>query len=215
MRKFLAIFAILAMALISGPRDSEAATITVGAGWVFDDVPNFTTSLAYEFTLASSGYFSLSDCCIAGNFWTIISDDFAGGVSTLGLAPFTALPTGIGEFAALADAEWLNPNFSHFQRLLGPGSYELLVFANATTAVAPYGVSVRVDAVPLPAALPLFAAALVRWDSCGGARVERRSSKRRQLLRPGRYLRRFCFASCLVLILNVAIPVLRLGLICN
>ena len=161
MRKFLAFFAIATMVLISTPRESNAVPITVGGGWVFDDVPDITTSLNYEFTLTSAGYFSLTDCCIPGNFWTITSATFAGGVSTLGLAPFTALPTGLGQDAALADAEWLNPAFSHFQRLLGPGSYAFSLFANATTTSnPPFGVSVRVDAVPLPAALPLFAAAL-------------------------------------------------------
>lgn len=61
----------------------------------------------------------------------------------------------------LSDAEWLNPLLSHFQIFLAPGDYAISLLtageSNAPGVPAfPAGVSVRVDAVPLPGAALLL-----------------------------------------------------------
>lgn len=177
MRKFLVLFAMLAMALTGGPRDSSAATITVGAGWVYDVIPAAIPGpppvfppLSYNFTLLSAGYFSLTDCCIVGNIFTISGNDSpsSGFLAESDFDPvaFLDLPTGLGDDAALADAEWRNPLYSHFQILLGPGAYLFSVSGDAFA-----GVSVRVDAAP---AVPLPGAALLLLSGLGLLGLQRR-----------------------------------------
>lgn len=163
MRKFLVLFAMLALALIGGPRGGYAATINVGTGWVYGETSPAAPSLSYDFSLATAGYFSLTDCCIAGNIFSISGNDSSSSgflaESAFGLEPFIYLPTGLGDFAELADAEWRNPNFSHFQIRLGPGTYLFAVFDGFLESSA--GVSVRVDnIVPLPGAALLLLSGL-------------------------------------------------------
>ncbi len=155
--------ALLIVALVfavgAGARDSQAAPVTVDAGWVDGTVSSVSDILSYEFTLATAGLFSLSDCCTPGDTWTV-AGDFAG-VSTVGLAPVTALPMGIGDFFFHYDVTWLDAAFSHFQIALGAGDYAITVSGDGGGGF-PAGVGVRVDTispVPIPAAgLLLFGA---------------------------------------------------------
>lgn len=166
MRKFLALCAILAVALIGGSRESNAVPIPIGvdAGWVYEETLDPEDSLEFDFTLTGFAYFSLSDCCLAGDIWKISGD--IDGESTIGLSPFTGLPLGKGEDFEISDVEWLNPLLSHFQILLGPGYYVVSLLTAGESdppgdeTAFPAGVSVRVDTVPIPAALPLLAVGL-------------------------------------------------------
>ena len=168
MRKFLALCAILAVALIGGSRESNAVPIPIGVdlGWVYEETLDPEDSLEFDFTLTGSGYFSLSDCCLAGDIWQISATGFPDGASTIGLAPFIGLPLGKGEDHEISDVEWLNPFLSHFQILLGPGYYVVSLLTAGESdppgdeTAFPAGVSVRVDTIPIPAALPLLAAGL-------------------------------------------------------
>lgn len=169
MRKFLVLFAILAFALIGGTRGSDAATITVGAGWVYDDIPAGGLGLSYDFTLATAGYFSLTDCCVAGNVFGVSGNLPGGGFlgqSNFNPVAFLDLPAGLGEFPVELDAFWRNPAFSHFQILLGPGAYLFSVTSDVAA-----GVGVRVDAAP---AVPIPGAALLLLSGLGLLGLQRR-----------------------------------------
>jgi len=172
MRKFLAIVTVLAMALIGTPRESVAATIGVDAGWV--DATIFSTAdvLSFDFTLTSAAYFSLTDCCAAGDIWTLGGDIV--GSSTVGLAPYTALPSGIGAFFTQFDSDWLNAALSHFQVLLGPGDYLISLMGNGGGGISA-SAGLRLDtasAVPIPGGVLLLLSGL---GLLGGLKLRRRA----------------------------------------
>ncbi|MEQ1519785.1 MAG: PEP-CTERM sorting domain-containing protein [Aestuariivirga sp.] len=159
MRKLLVLFVMLTLTLFGAPRGSQAATITVGAGWVNGSVSSASVQLPFEFELLTAGYFSLSDCCTGGDIWSI-TGNFSGTSSYI-LYPVSNFPlNGLGQHGVQYDSEWTKIAFSHFQKLLGPGTYSIIVAGSGVTAGFKADVGVRVDAVPLPAALPLLAAAL-------------------------------------------------------
>jgi hypothetical protein len=171
LRKFITIMAIFVAAVLSGARDSEATTLVADTGWKASIVQSSTDSVSYDFSLTKSAYFSLSDCCSPGDVWSI-AGSFAG-VSTFALSPFTALPTGLGDFATSYDSQWLNIAFSHFQLLLGPGSYSIRLSSHGAKGFSSES-GVRLDSVssvPLPAALPLL---LFGLDGLGALGLRRK-----------------------------------------
>lgn len=165
MRKFLAFFAILAFALIGAPRDSEAATIAVDTGWVGTTGGSLIASLDYNFTVAagSAAYFSLTEWNSPTNVY-VISGDFSGS-STIGLAPFLDLPTGLGTTCCIftMDNEWRKDFLNHFQILLAPGTYAISV-ATGFESNPGAAVGVRVDTAP---AVPIPGAALLLLSGLG------------------------------------------------
>ena len=149
-RKLIALFAILLLTVIGAPREGQAATITPDAGWVYGDISSTTDLVAFDFTLASDGIFSLTDCCLLGDTWTI-SGSFAG-VSSVGLAAIS-VPLGIGVAFSALDPSWLDPLVSHFQIALAAGSYSIFVSGDGGGGLAAlFGVRVDTAAIPVPAA---------------------------------------------------------------
>ena len=149
-RKLLALFAILLLTVVGAPREGQAATITVDAGWVTGTIFSTADLVAFDFTLASDGIFSLTDCCAIGDTWTI-SGSFAG-VSSVGLAAIS-VPLGIGVAFSALDPSWLDPLVSHFQIALAAGFYSILVSGDGGGGLAAsFGVRVDTAAIPVPAA---------------------------------------------------------------
>ncbi len=169
-KKILVLLAMVIFAAVSAPRGGQASTLTEGAGWSGD---NFNTGvpLTYDFSLSGNGIFSLSDCCVAGDVYSITGSFL--GASTFGLAPI-AITLGLGN--TFFDSYWTDSTFSHFQIALGQGSYSISVTGDCTGG-CPSGVGVRVDlaTVPLPAAGFLLVGAL------GGMRLLARRRGRKSV----------------------------------
>lgn len=157
MRRLLILLSAMLFTAFAGPREAQAATIVVDSGWLDGTALSRTDAVAFDFTLASAGVFSLTDCCVAGDVWTI-AGSFAG-VSTLGLAAI-AVPLGIGSFPATFDPVWLDATFTHFQVALAAGFYSITVTGDGAGGFpASFGVRADLAAVPVPAAgLLLFGA---------------------------------------------------------
>ena len=158
MRKLLNFVSVMIMGLTLLANESRAATVTPDAGWVAGTISSSSDVLPFSFTLTGSGVFSLTDCCTAGDVWTIFGDFV--GVSTVGLSPIT-VPLGIGEFPSFFDPVWTDSSRSHFQIALGAGSYNISVSGNCGGGCeASFGVRVDTTVVPVPAAGLLLATAL-------------------------------------------------------
>ena len=156
LRKLMAIIAAMFFGALTAPMQGQASTLTVGGGWTGDDISFVTDSLAFDFTLASAGLFSLTDCCAVGDTWTI-SGAF-GGASAVGASP-GGVTLGIGD--TFYDQYWSAPTFGHFQVALAAGTYNIFVTGDCVGG-CPAGFGVRADltAVPLPAAGFLLIGAL-------------------------------------------------------
>lgn len=150
MRKLLTLFAAAMLAVGIGAQSSQAATIGVDTGWKLGSYVG-ATPVAFDFTLASAGIFSLTDCCATGDTYTV-SGSFAA-VSAPGTGG-TAFPLGIGEFSAILDAAWFNVGLDFIQVALGAGSYSIEVVSDSGSGISTgdYGVRVDVSPVPVPAA---------------------------------------------------------------
>ena len=159
----------LVIAIAAG--QSHAATISPGTGWTED---NITTSGAggavpYSFTIGTSGFLSLVDCCQVGDVWTISGD--LSAVSSLALLA-TNFPLGLGTLGGQTgsnyDSLWTDPNFQRLQISVTAGTYNFNVSGNGAGGL-PAHFGLRVDAVPGPiagAGLPgllLASGGLLAW----------------------------------------------------
>jgi hypothetical protein len=160
----LAVGAVMALGLGGMATEADALTITPDAGW-FTDVIGEPGENSFgspiSFTIATSAVFTLLDCCVASDVWTVSGD--IAGVSTFD-APVYAVPLGIGDpfLAAVLDPLFGDTAYSRLQLLLGPGTYTFNLTGDGAGGL-PAGAGLRVDLspVPLPAALPLFLAGLL------------------------------------------------------
>lgn len=166
----LALVAMVGLGSLGGLRQAAAAAIAPDAGWVNGTIFSVNDVLSFNFTTTSASYFSLTDCCIVSDIWTISGD--ISGTSSLGVSP-VAVPLGIGEFFGIFDPNWLDAGFTHFQTLLSAGTYLFSVSGNGFGGLpASFGVRVDTAAVPVPAGSLMLLAALAGL----GALTRRRKS---------------------------------------
>jgi len=164
--------AATALAIALGATQANAAVLTIGTGWVEDQINSAnSTSVGspWTFTASGSGFLTLSDCCQPSDFWTV-SGSFAG-VSSLTLLP-TNFPLGLGDTDY--DSEWTNPILTRLQFAFGPGSYSFSVLGNGSGGIpAHFGLRADISAIPLPGALPLFATGLAALGLLGWRRKKK------------------------------------------
>ena len=154
----LALVAMVGLGSLGGLRQAAAAAIAPDAGWVDGAILSVNDVVAFNFTTTGASYFSLTDCCLPGDIWTIFGD--ISGTSTLGLSP-VAVPLGIGQFFADFDTSWLDAGLTHFQTLLSAGTYAFSITGNGVGGLpADFGVRVDTAAVPVPAGSLMLLAAL-------------------------------------------------------
>ncbi len=158
MSKIFALLTVLLLAFFGGQRQSEAATITTGGGWLEGLIGSPSDTVSFEFTLSGAGVFSLTDCCALGDTWSLAGD--IAGVSKIGLSAIT-VPLGVNPVYAAFDDSWTDVAFTHFQMALAAGSYSFTVMGDCGgTCPAEFGVRADLSAVPLPAAGSLLLAGL-------------------------------------------------------
>lgn len=175
--KAKALFAgLLALSSVVWASQSHAITLTVGEGWVDDQIDAAgpaSEDSPLTFTLTTAGVFSLSDCCNTGDIYAVYGDAF--GVSTF-TTPTIPIPLGLGDTAY--DYYFYDNDYSHLQISLGAGTYSLSVSGDGVGGL-PAGFGVRVDslsAVPLPASAPMFGAALIALGAVGYAAKRKKAA---------------------------------------
>lgn len=101
-------FALLA-AIALAPLSASAATLTLNTGWANDtlsSVPGPTDNSPWTFTITSGAHFTLADCCIVGDTYTVAGD--LNGTST-----FFAGANDIRATGAYGP-NWLNASYSKY-----------------------------------------------------------------------------------------------------
>ena len=158
----------LLAAIILAPLPATAATLTVDTGWADDSlssVPGPTDNSPWTFTVTSGAHFSLADCCIVGDTYTVAGD--INGASTFYAGANDVRGTGsYGSF-------WLDANFGKFSTYVGPGTYTFRVTGDGAGGI-PAGLGLRLDSsVPEPASWAMMIAGF----GLVGASMRRRALK--------------------------------------
>jgi hypothetical protein len=165
--------------------------ITVNSGWhpfYFGDVgspwldfASPSDSVNFTFTLAGPATLNVTDAFMSGDqFNVVISNGFGGNTSP----PVLAVCTGPGacsqgSFTFDFDAAFADPNFSHGQYSLGPGTYGVTGTV-ILSPIANFGISqaaVELTATPLP---PSWTMLLIGLAGVGFAASRRSKGSRPQ-----------------------------------
>jgi len=168
LKGLLAVLAVSLAAVTGTP--AHATAISVGDGWHPFDFGGVGSSWSddFSFTLSAPAYLKVTDAFLSGDRFD---------VTGLGL---TSIPTSVGDsIGGDADGAYNDPagRWSHRLWYLAAGVYDI----TGTVIVSPFGSGtgyaqlVATSAVPLPAALPLFGAALAGFGAIG-RRLRRRQA---------------------------------------
>lgn len=143
----------LILALALAPLPATAATLTVDTGWADDtlgSVPGPTDGSPWSFTLTSGAHFTLADCCIVGDTYTLTGDingtsSFFAGANDI---------RGTGSYGP----NWLDAAYSKFTTYVGPGTYTFSITGDGVGGI-PAGLGLRLDSnVPEPASWAMMIA---------------------------------------------------------
>ncbi len=176
MSRLLAALAALALGTSAAP--AFASSITLGGGWVADQIsaadPTPSQNSAYTFTLTGFGMFRVTDAYVAGDTF-YVRDGSSNLILTTTIGSPPSNPSGFGDNST-ADTAWSSSSYGHGEVLLFPGSYSLTVTGDGAGGV-PAGFFVRLDAAaPEPSTLALL--------GLGGAGLAAWSVRRRAKARP-------------------------------
>lgn len=143
MMKMMTLVAVLAT-VSAVPALADTALI-LGSGWQNDTLNTIgspTSGSNWTFTLTSGAHFSVVDCCVVGDTYTL-----SGGTS--GTTTFYA-GTGV-QSTGFYGSFWTNPSYGKIDKYLGAGTYAISITGDGRGGV-PAGLGVRLDAtVPEPA----------------------------------------------------------------
>jgi hypothetical protein len=104
--------------------------------------------LTFTIPKGLTGIFSLSDCCVVGDIYSVTINDFVTATSTFTLYS-TPFVNNLGPGADPYAADWLDKTYSHLQLKFKPGTYSLVVEGDGAGGL-PAGVGERLDVLGIP-----------------------------------------------------------------
>jgi hypothetical protein len=124
-----------------------ATALVVNSGWQNDEddiLGQPTINSPWTFTISSGATFSVVDCCVPGDDYSLSGDSNATSTFTPGLATDIRATGSYGQY-------WADGAYSRISVFFGPGTYSITITGDGIGGI-PAGLGVRLDsAVPEPA----------------------------------------------------------------
>ncbi len=143
--------------------------IVLGSGWKGDTAKIFgipTERSPWTFTLTKNAVFSVTDCCDAGDVYTLTD----ANLGVLGSTTYFA-GSGVQADGSTYGLFWINENYSKIAQYLTPGSYSISITSDCGQS-CPGSLGVRLDAAVVPE--PASWAMLIAGFGLTGATMRRR-----------------------------------------
>jgi hypothetical protein len=157
---------ILMLSAVLAAAPAMATDLLLGSGWQQDQLfqAGEPTNLSdWTITIASGAHFSLTDCCLGGDIWSLSGD--LVGASIVGAGANDLRADG-----STSGLDWLNPALSKFSVYLAPGSYNFTITGDGALGI-PAGLAIRLDSsIPEPASWAM----LIAGFGLAGAAARRR-----------------------------------------